>query len=278
MQYKTIIAASLLSLASAQTVANPEPAAAIYDNPVGKVYTAVFDGSKGVNGKLTFTAGEGGSGVDITVDLCGFEGETGPFGYHIHDQPVPADGNCTGTKAHLDPYGRGQDPACDSSDPASCEVGDLSGKHGKIPAASYGKSSRSSRISYRIISLLVKPGSINFTAAYNDLYASTKPGIGAFLGNRSIVIHRGDATKSRLACVNITLAEEEPSAGAPSGTGYPLPSGTGSIPGYNGTNGTTPTATPSPAESNVYTGSAASFGISSMVAVGGMVAGLMMAL
>jgi hypothetical protein len=279
MQFKTIIAASLLSLASAQTVANPEPAAAIYDNPVGKVYSAVFDGSKGVTGKLTFTAGEGGSGVDITVALSGFEGETGPFGYHIHDQPVPADGNCTGTKAHLDPYGRGQDPVCDSSDLASCEVGDLSGKHGKIPAPSYGKSSRSPRISYRIISLHMNLGVENFTAAYNDLYASTKPGIGAFLGNRSIVIHRGDAAKSRLACVNITLVEDDctTTAGAPSGTGYPVPSGTGS-PSYNGTNGTSPTATPSPQESNVYTGSAASFGISSMVAVGGMVAGLMMAL
>ena len=71
----------------------------------------------------------------MKVTLGGFdlpEG-SGPFGYHIHDQPVPSDGNCTATKAHLDPYERGQKPACDSSKPETCEVGDLSGKHGKLP-------------------------------------------------------------------------------------------------------------------------------------------------
>lgn len=70
--------------------------------------------------------------MQVSVDLSGFAGETGPFGYHIHDQPVPADGNCTGTKAHLDPFIRGQVPDCDNQHPATCEVGDLSGKHGKI--------------------------------------------------------------------------------------------------------------------------------------------------
>ncbi|KAA8913532.1 superoxide dismutase [Sphaerosporella brunnea] len=269
MQFKTIIAASLLSLASAQTVANPEPAAAIYDNPVGKVYSATFDGSKGVTGKLTFQAGSGGKGVDISVQLKGFVGEPGPFGYHIHDQPVPADGNCTATKAHLDPYGRGQATPCDPSQPQTCEVGDLAGKHGKIPASSYGP--------------------VDFAAKYNDLYASTKPGIGAFLGNRSIVIHRNDEAKSRLACVNIVFDEEcsssatVPSAtgphSVPVGTGSPAPGSTGSpyYPGNNGTN-TTTTSSPAPPAESVYTGSAASFGINSMVAVGGLVAGMMMAL
>lgn len=45
---------------------------------------------------------------------------------------MPADGNCTGTLAHLDPYKRGEDPPCDASAPASCQVGDLAGKHGKM--------------------------------------------------------------------------------------------------------------------------------------------------
>jgi hypothetical protein len=60
-----------------------------------------------------------------------------PIVYHIHDQPVPADGNCTGTKAHLDPYIRGQKIPCDPKDPASCEVGDLAGKHGNITRSPY---------------------------------------------------------------------------------------------------------------------------------------------
>lgn len=92
-----------------------------------------------MTGRLTFVAGSGGHGVKVTVKLSGFEGELGPYGYHIHDQPVPTDGNCTGTKAHLDPYGRGQVTPCDASKPETCEVGDLAGKHGKIPASENGK-------------------------------------------------------------------------------------------------------------------------------------------
>jgi len=57
-------------------------------------------------------------------------GETPEF--HIHEKPVPTDGNCTGTGAHLDPYLRTQVPACDSAKPATCEVGDLSGKYGAV--------------------------------------------------------------------------------------------------------------------------------------------------
>ena len=57
--------------------------------------------------------------------------------YHIHDQPVPADGNCTGTKAHLDPYIRGEKPPCDPTMPQMCQVGDLSGKHGNITASPF---------------------------------------------------------------------------------------------------------------------------------------------
>ena len=52
--------------------------------------------------------------------------------YHIHEKPVPADGNCTGTGAHLDPYKRGETPPCDASKPETCQTGDLSGKHGNL--------------------------------------------------------------------------------------------------------------------------------------------------
>lgn len=57
--------------------------------------------------------------------------------YHIHDAPVPADGNCTGTLAHLDPTQRGEQPPCDSTKPQTCQVGDLAGKHGKITSSPF---------------------------------------------------------------------------------------------------------------------------------------------
>lgn len=52
--------------------------------------------------------------------------------YHIHQKPVPKDGNCTDTEAHLDPFERGETPACDPDLPQTCQVGDLAGKHGAI--------------------------------------------------------------------------------------------------------------------------------------------------
>ncbi|KAJ0142242.1 putative Respiratory burst oxidase [Fusarium oxysporum f. sp. albedinis] len=95
--------------------------------------------------------------------------------YHIHVEPVPDNGNCTATLAHLDPFARGEEPPCDPEKPASCQVGDNSGKHGKIT-------------------------SDPFTADYIDYYASTKEGIGAYFGNRSFVLHY--ANKTRLTCAN----------------------------------------------------------------------------
>jgi hypothetical protein len=72
-----------------------------------------------------------------------------------------------------------QTPACNSSLPQTCQVGDLSGKHGKIT-------------------------SDPFTASYADEFASTYPGLGSFFGNRSIVVHFGN--KTRITCANFTLA------------------------------------------------------------------------
>lgn len=121
--------------------------------------------------------------------------------YHLHAFPVSADGNCTNTQAHLDPYERGevskftaisngvaltadfQTPTCDSKLPQTCQVGDLSGKHGKINTTEVGD---------------------HYTANYVDNYPSTFPGIGSFFGNRSLVIHF--ANKTRITCANFTMA------------------------------------------------------------------------
>jgi len=90
---------------------------------------------------------------------------------------VPSNGNCTATLAHLDPYIRGEVTPCDMAAPATCQVGDLSGKHGEIPA-DVG----------------------TWETSYVDLYASTLEGIGAFFGNRSFVIHYPN--KTRITCAS----------------------------------------------------------------------------
>jgi len=72
-----------------------------------------------------------------------------------------------------------QTPPCDPELPQTCQVGDLSGKYGKIT-------------------------SDPFYAAYPDDFASTLEGIGSFFGNRSLTIHFGN--KTRITCANFTLA------------------------------------------------------------------------
>jgi hypothetical protein len=49
--------------------------------------------------------------------------------------PVEADGNCTKTLAHLDPFIRGEVTPCMKERPETCQVGDLAGKHGPMKPA-----------------------------------------------------------------------------------------------------------------------------------------------
>lgn len=96
--------------------------------------------------------------------------------YHVHEYPVPANGSCDATGEHLDPQNRTENPPCDATQSQTCQVGDLSGKYGDIPAI---------------------PG---FYAKYVDDYCSLNPDDPAFIGNRSLVIHCNNGT--RLACAN----------------------------------------------------------------------------
>jgi hypothetical protein len=116
--------------------------------------------------------------------------------YHIHVSPVPSDGNCSGTGGHLSPYGRQDTPACDSTQPDTCQPGDLSGKHGAIADVAKEK---------------------NFQKMYLDLFVSTDPSSPSFFGNRSVVVHADNGT--RLNCGNFTqmLPSDASATGTKSG-------------------------------------------------------------
>lgn len=130
-------------------------AAIVQGNPVGVTYTATLPNvsRSDIRGFVAGTSNANGTGVFFNINLSGLpDASLGPFCellclvcrtqrktnhrvtsvYHIHDQPVPADGNCTKTLAHQDPYIRGEKPPCDPTQPETCQVGDLAGKHGKI--------------------------------------------------------------------------------------------------------------------------------------------------
>ncbi|RPA97642.1 Cu,Zn superoxide dismutase-like protein [Choiromyces venosus 120613-1] len=195
MQFKLLIVSAFFAASASASTGKLGDAAVITDNPAGASYVATFLNGT-VTGSAKFSTAGNRTGVEVSLDLKGFKGATGPYAYHIHEQPVPASGNCNGTLGHLDPYQRGQvvDP-CDPKFPATCEVGDLAGKHGKIP------NSNGSTLEVYLV--------------FVDNYISTKPGISAFIGNRSIVIHNG--VGGRIACANLTVGGvKSPVAPSPS--------------------------------------------------------------
>ncbi|KAK4043663.1 superoxide dismutase [Parachaetomium inaequale] len=245
----SVLLAAASTHVSAQETGKLGDAAEVSNNPVGVVYKATLpenayfqgaymDGGN-IEGEVTATAEPDGKGVRFTVKLSNLPRSGGPFPYHLHVAPVPDDGNCTVTLAHLDPYVRGEATPCDKNAPETCQVGDLSGKHGAIPA-----------------------DTDTFEASYVDAYASTLEGLGSFFGNRSIVFHFPN--KTRITCASFEKVEggaELPGPGdddddgtasstssAPSGIVTPPPSSTQ---GGSG-NGTATTA----ATSSVATGAA----------------------
>jgi len=162
-------------------------ATTVENNPLGVIYTATLpekqffnanDPRGNIQGSVSATANPNGIGVSFAVSVSNLPTSGGPFIYHIHAAPVPEDGNCTKTLAHLDPFIRGEAPPCDPTLPQTCQVGDLSGKYGNI-------------------------SSDPFTASYQDDFATTVEGLGSFFGNRSLTIHF--ANKTRITCANFTL-------------------------------------------------------------------------
>ncbi|KUL91317.1 hypothetical protein ZTR_01632 [Talaromyces verruculosus] len=152
----------------------------ITNNPP-TTYTAIFfdKPSTSVRGDITASGAPDGVGLIFRVNFTGLPANIGPFPYHVHVSPVPTNGDCTAAGEHLDPYNRGEQPPCDASDPATCQVGDLSSKHGSASGTS-------------------------FFAEYTDFYLSTDPSSNAFVGDKSVVIH--DATAG--GCVSIECCTE----------------------------------------------------------------------
>ncbi|KAI4161172.1 MAG: hypothetical protein L6R39_000132 [Caloplaca ligustica] len=158
-------------------------AAVVEGNPVGVTYTATLPntGKSNIRGFVAGTSNANGTGVNFVVNLSGLpDASLGPF-------------------PHQDPYIRGEIPPCDPTQPETCQVGDLAGKHGNITT---------------------NP----FQAAYLDLYLSTAQGPASFFGNRSIVVHTSNTT--RLTCANFTLT-----SGNSTGSNGTSSSGNGTVTG-----------------------------------------------
>ena len=57
--------------------------------------------------------------------------------YFVNLNPVSYKGDCPASKDTLDPYNVGQNATCSPSSQQSCQVGDLSGKHGAMQAPNF---------------------------------------------------------------------------------------------------------------------------------------------
>jgi len=133
-----------------------------------------------IQGSITGSSASG-SGVTFTLNLTNLPdiGTYGPFMYHIHNLPVPSNGNCTSTMGHFDYTNSGEYYTCDMGNPQNCQIGDLAGKHGMIVSGP------------------------SFSTSFTDQYLSTDPTSPYFFGMKSIVIHTSNAT--RLTCANFTM-------------------------------------------------------------------------
>ncbi|KIV99456.1 uncharacterized protein PV09_08882 [Verruconis gallopava] len=203
----------------------------VENNPQNVQYVAEFS-KNGLIGRIVANTPSAAPGVAFDISITGNATfDSSDYLYHIHEQPVPADGNCSATLAHLDPYGRGETPPCNANDPASCQVGDLSGKHGTIPHL---------------------PG---FSASYVDNYISLTPGTPAFMGNRSFVLHFSN--KTRITCANFKLVDL-PAASNVTDTASCSPTGCGSSTAASQTLASTVTGVFTTVSSTVHSATTAS--------------------
>ncbi|CAG8974143.1 hypothetical protein HYALB_00002780 [Hymenoscyphus albidus] len=204
----TVFLTAFISSISAQNVTTGAlgNATVVENNPPGVTYVASLpekrffnpkDPRGNVKGSISATANPNGIGVTFNVEFENLPLTGGPFSYHIHVDPVPADGNCTKTLAHLDPFIRGEVTPCNRNLPQTCQVGDLSGKTSDIR-------------------------SDPFQATYIDDFASTTQGLGSFFGNRSFVLHY--ANKTRITCANFVLKASNTTSGNVTGTPTGAPS------------------------------------------------------
>lgn len=136
-------------------------------------------GPSGVSGLIRFTLQPGSESIQVNINVQGLSNinSTTSFPYHLHTNPISSDGNCSSAFGHLDPLHVTDSVICDPLVPQYCQIGDLSGRNGK----------------------LMTNNSMNLT--YIDPFLRMWPEDFSLLG-RSVVLH--GLNSSRIACGNVT--------------------------------------------------------------------------
>jgi len=196
MLFSTVAIVGLASIVSAQSTVAP----VTMNNPSSVMYMATIHSMHVNYAQLNFTGTMNGTGVMVSAAFQGISNpEDGPYLYHIHAKPIDTMGNCTTAGAHLDPYMRGEAPPCDPTMPQTCQVGDLSGKHGKVTLN----------------------GETPYMTTYVDPYLSLVSSDPAYIGGLSVVVHF--ANKTRIGCANITMMSSSTYVPTPPAGNYTNP-------------------------------------------------------
>ncbi|KAL4935251.1 hypothetical protein BDV06DRAFT_217563 [Aspergillus oleicola] len=177
MRHTFVLAAltGLFSTTALAQSANSTNAPVVTDNEDYSVHHATLlpKDNTTVYGAITITARASSPALHVNVVIGGI-----PEGEYLITNSNDTNGNCYLTAAHLDPYSRGQTPPCSITAPWTCEVGDLSGKHGPAWAP---------------------PGEV-FRASYDEFFLSNTVGADAYFGDLSWVVHAPGS--ERLTCGN----------------------------------------------------------------------------
>ncbi|KAK1974383.1 superoxide dismutase [Colletotrichum cereale] len=180
MRISCVIAATVAAFALGDALVVTNPQGVIYEAKLPEMPFFKQGSLNGnVRGSIVAMTAPDGNGVKFTVGFSNLPNEGGPFTYHLHVDPIPEDGNCTKALAHHDPSNREETAPCDASRPETCQIGDLSGKHGSVTR--------------------------DYEQTYIDRYLSIVQGPGSFFGNRSFVFHF--ANKTRISCANFKLVQ-----------------------------------------------------------------------
>uniref|UniRef100_A0A0S1MK79 superoxide dismutase n=1 Tax=Phakopsora pachyrhizi TaxID=170000 RepID=A0A0S1MK79_PHAPC len=174
-----MLIALAITLVHAGSVFCQQAASAQQDSSTTIVANTNLNGAYGVSGQISFTLIPTTEEVAVKISVKGLMAinSTAQFGYHIHTNPISSDGNCSSALGHLDPLQVTDAVVCNGT-ARLCQIGDLSGRNGKLP----GKQSVAN-------------------VSYTDKFLRFWPQPFTLLG-RSIVIHAPNTT--RIACGNIT--------------------------------------------------------------------------
>ncbi|KAI8456311.1 superoxide dismutase [Phakopsora pachyrhizi] len=174
-----MLIALAITLVHAGSVFCQQAASAQQDSSTTIVANTNLNGAYGVSGQISFTLIPTTEEVAVKISVKGLMAinSTAQFGYHIHTNPISSDGNCSSALGHLDPLQVTDSVVCNGT-ARLCQIGDLSGRNGKLP----GNQSVAN-------------------VSYTDKFLRFWPQPFTLLG-RSIVIHAPNTT--RIACGNIT--------------------------------------------------------------------------